>query len=420
MIAEILNIGTELLLGYTIDTNSAYISQRLSSIGIDVFFRTTVGDNRNRLLSALNLASQRSDIIITNGGLGPTVDDITFEVISEFTQKKLKFNKNILQDIALHFKKHSLKMPSCNRRQAYVPEDSVILRNKVGTAPGIILEYNKKLIIALPGPPFEMKPMVDNFVIAYLKKRFKLNDIIKSKTLKVAGLPESRVNEKVKDLLRLPPPITLGIYASPYRVDLRITAKAKDNKTANSKICKIEKIIRKRLKNFIFGTDEDNLEEVVGRLLLKNEKTISIAESCTGGLLANRITNISGSSNYFKMGVIAYSNKSKINQLNIPEELIKKYGAVSKEVALAMARNVRKISEVNIGIGITGIAGPTGATKKKPVGLVYVAISMEKKNICKKFNFIGDRITIKIKSTEAALEMIRKQLTKNAKQKTHN
>ncbi len=308
-------------------------------------------------------------------------------------------------------------MPLCNKRQAYVPEGSLIMKNDVGTAPGIILETNKKLLIALPGPSFEMKPMVDNIVIPYLKKRFALKNIIKSKTVKLAGLPESTVNEKVKDLLKLSPPTTVGIYASPYQIELRITAKARDEKTADKEIKKIEKIIHKRLKNYIFGQDSDTLEEVIGKLLLKNKKTISIAESCTGGLLTNRITNISGSSKYLKMAIIVYSNESKINQLNIPEEIIKKYGAVSKEVALAMARNVRNISETDIGIGITGIAGPTGATKTKPVGLVYIALSTDKKNICNKFNFIGDRLTIKTKSSDAALEMVRKQLTKTQSEK---
>lgn len=412
MNAEIINIGTELLLGYTIDTNSAYISQRLSSIGIDVFFRTTVGDNKERLLSALEIAGGRSDIIITNGGLGPTVDDITFETISEFTHKPIKFNKKVLGDAEAHFKKRHIKMPLCNKRQAYVPEGSLIMKNDVGTAPGIILETNKKLLIALPGPSFEMKPMVDNLMIPHLKKCFALKNIIKSRTIKITGLPESTVNEKIKDLLKLSPPITVGIYTSPYQIELRITAKARYEKTADKEIKKIEQIINSRLKSHIFGADSDTLEETAGKLLLKNKKTVSIAESCTGGLLSNRLTNISGSSKYFKIGVVCYSNESKISQLGVSGKLIKKYGAVSKETALAMANNIKKISGTDIGIGITGIAGPSGATKTKPVGLVYIALSTDKKNICNKFNFIGDRITIKIKSAEAAMEMVRRLLIK--------
>jgi nicotinamide-nucleotide amidase len=412
MIAEIINIGTELLLGYTIDTNSAYISQRLSSIGIDVFFRTTVGDNKERLLSVLGIAGGRSDIIITNGGLGPTVDDITFKTISEFTHKRLKFYKEVLEDIDTHFKNRAIKMPLCNKRQAYVPEGSLIMKNDAGTAPGIILETNKKLLIALPGPSFEMGPMVDNLVIPYLKKRFALKNIIKSKTIKITGLPESKVNEKIKDLLELKPPVTVGIYAHPQQVDLRITVKARDEKFADREILKIERTIRKRLKGFIFGADSDTLEEVAGNLLIKNRKTISVAESCTGGLLSNRITNIPGSSEYFKMGIVAYSNEAKINRLSVPKALIKRHGAVSKEVAVSMAKNVRAEVNTDIGVGITGIAGPKGATKTKPVGLVYIALSAPDKTIYRKFNFTGDRLTIRQRSANAALDLIRKFLMK--------
>ncbi|MFH0839144.1 MAG: competence/damage-inducible protein A [Candidatus Omnitrophota bacterium] len=413
MNAEILNIGTELLLGYTIDINSAYLSQKLSTIGIDVFYRITVGDNKKRILAALEIARSRADIIITNGGLGPTVDDITLDVISKFTSKKLIFNKDIVENIEHHFKNRNIVMPECNRRQAYIPEGALIIKNSVGTAPGIILKNNNVILIALPGPPSEMRPMVDNFVIPYLKKEFGLNTIIKSKTIKIVGLPESKVNEKVKDVLKRKPPTTVGIYAHPYQIDLRITTKAQTEQNADKNIKKIERILKSRLKGYIFGYDNETLEEVVGKLLLKNKKTISIAESCTGGLLSNRITDISGSSQYFKLGAVVYSNESKIRDLGVSKEILWKYGAVSKETARALAENIRIKGKTDIGLGITGIAGPTGATKTKSVGLVYIGLSTPRKTVCKKYNFIGDRLTIKLKSTDAALEMVRRLLTKS-------
>ncbi|MCM8783283.1 MAG: competence/damage-inducible protein A [Candidatus Omnitrophica bacterium] len=410
MKAEIISIGTELLLGQLINTNAAYLAEKLAQLGIDVYYQSTVGDNPKRLSFLLKQAFRRSEIIITTGGLGPTVDDITVATIAKTFKCKLIFNEEILSRIEAHFKKRGLKTPPSNKRQAYVPENSHILENSIGTAPGFILDKDKKFIVALPGPPLELKPMFEKKIIPFLKDKTKTKEIIFSKTLKLTGLCESEIAESIKDLLESKPPLTVGIYAHPAEIDLKITAKAKNKKEALRKIAKIEKIIKSRLPNYVFGKDKETLEEVVGKFLAKNKKTLAVAESCTGGLIANRLTNISGSSQYFVLGIVAYSNQEKIKLLKVPEKILEKYGAVSKEVAEIMAKNVRKIAKVDIGLGVTGIAGPKGGSYQKPVGLVYIALSTEDKTMVQEFRFIGDRLDIKLKTSQAALEMVRKRL----------
>lgn len=410
MKAEIISIGTELLLGDIVNTNAGYLARQLAGIGIDLYFQNTVGDNPERLSFPLKQARERSDIIITTGGLGPTVDDITLETIAKIFQRRLILNKKILAQIKRHFQKRNIKMPAINKRQAYIPEGAVALENRVGTAPGIILEKDKKVLIALPGPPCELKPIFEKSVIPFLRKKFNLKEIIFSRTLKLTGLAESEISPKVEDLLKFKPPLTVGIYAHPAEVDLKITAKTKNKQLALRQISKIEKTIRSRFRDFIFGKDNESLEEAVGNLLLRRKKTLGIAESCTGGLIANRVTNISGSSRYFLSGIVAYSNKEKTNLLKIPRRILRKHGAVSREVAGLMAQNIRQISGADIGIGVTGIAGPTGKTKTKPVGLVHLAISTEKKTETKEFHFLGDRVSIKLKASQAALDLLRKYL----------
>lgn len=411
MKAEIISIGTEILLGQILNTNQQYLSSRLAALGIDVYHHSTVGDNPERLVSAIKQGIDRSDIVITTGGLGPTVDDITLEAIASALSQKLVFNKKLAAQIKSRFGKQCVNMPKENLRQAYVPEKTAILKNAAGTAPGFIIEENNKTFIALPGPPREIKPMFDSYVSTYLKKKTRSGWIIKTRALNITGMPESTVNNKVKDLLRGAAPVTVGIFASPSLVELKITAKAKTEKQANALIDKMDKKISTRLGDYIFGRDNETLEGAVGQLLKRSGKTLAVAESLTGGLISSRITDVAGSSKYFMMGGIAYSNEAKISKLKIPAELIKKYGAVSKQIAIRMAKNVRDIAGVNYGLGATGIAGPDGATKTKPVGLVFIALSTPEKTICRKFNFTGDRIVIKFKGSQAALDLLRKYLT---------
>ena len=345
--------------------------------------------------------------MVLTGGLGPTVDDITLECISMALNKKLIFNKKVAAHIRSHFKKRKLKMPKNNLRQALIPEGAKYILNNIGSAPGLIICVGKKVLIALPGVPFEMQDMIEKSVTPYLKKHFLPDLIIKSHVIKITGLAESVVNEKIEDILKIGGNVQMGIYPHPEEISVKITVTDKSANKVNSTINKIEKNIKSRLGYYIFGYDNEKLEQVIGKLLLKKKKTLSIAESCTGGLLADRITDIPGSTKYFQIGVVAYSNESKNKVLNIPIETIKEHGAVSRQVASLMAKNVRLLGRSDIGIGISGIAGPTGGTKKKPVGLVYISLSTKDKTLCKEFRFLGQRNIIKFKATQAALNMLR-------------
>ncbi|MDD5449730.1 MAG: nicotinamide-nucleotide amidohydrolase family protein [Candidatus Omnitrophica bacterium] len=382
--AEIICIGTELLLGHIVNTNASFIASRLAGAGIDHYYQTTVGDNHKRLEAAIKKGLQRSDIVITTGGLGPTVDDITTEVIARSAARKLSRGK---------------------------PEGAKPLKNPFGTALGFILKVApEKTIIALPGPPREMQPMVENYVIPYLKKTAKVAKIIKSRSIKLIGLPEASVNNKARDLLRLAGAVTVGIYARLGEVELKIMAKADGESRADIKIKKIETIIRKRLKPYIYGVDDETLEGAAAKLLLKRKKTLACAESCTGGLLSNLLTDIPGSSGFFLEGIICYSDESKVNELNVNKETIRKKGAVSAEAAKEMAVGIRLRAGSHIGVGITGIAGPSGATKTKPVGLVFIALALKNRVIVRQFNFSGLRKEVKSQAARAALNMLRCEL----------
>lgn len=410
MRAEIISIGTEILLGQILNTNQQWLSLRLCELGIDVYHQSTVGDNPQRLALAIRQGLNRSDIVITTGGLGPTVDDITLDVISRVLSKKLIYNKKIACKINSHFGRQCLKMPRENLRQAHIPEGAKVLENDVGTAPGFIVEEGGKVLIALPGPPRELNPIFERSVTPYLKKKAGSDWVIKVRTLSITGLPESAVDHKVRDLLKSPPPVTVGIYAKPALIELKIMAKAKNGKAAEALIDRIDRKISARLKKYIFGRGCETLEGVVGEKLAKARKMLAIAESCTGGLIADRLTNVPGSSKYFKMAIVAYSNEAKISQLGIRPDTISGYGAVSRQAAIGMAKNIREISGADIGLSVTGIAGPGGATKKKPVGLVYIAVSMPKKTIWKEFRFKGGREIIKFRSSQAALDLLRRSL----------
>jgi len=411
MNAEIIAVGTEILLGQIVNTNAAYLSRKLAQIGINVYCHSTVGDNYGRLLMALDIGLSRSDIVITTGGLGPTVDDITLSVIAIAAYRKLEKNNELLNDIRKYFLRKGIKsMPKCAERQAYVPVNSTWFKNELGTAPGIFIKHNNKIIIALPGPPRELEPMFEDYVIPHMRKNGYIKDeTIITRTIKTTGLVESAVNSKVRDLLLLSGDVTVGIYAHLGEVHLKITAKMRLNRDKKGLI-RIEKEIRKRLSYYIYGVDSDSLEGVVGGLLIKKKKTLSIAESCTGGLVADRITNVSGSSSYFKMGVVAYSNEAKQNLLGVSNESLKKYGAVSAAIAKEMAEGVKKKAGTDVSLGITGIAGPTGGTKKKPVGLVYVSVIVGKKSKVREFRFTGTRQEIKHQTAIAALDMVRRVL----------
>ena len=407
ILAQIICIGNEIMLGHIANTNAQYISKVLSSIGIKTARHISIPDDPHVIVSSIRKALADSSIAILTGGLGPTVDDLTLECISMALNRKLIFQESVANHIRLHFKKRKLKMPKNNLRQALIPKGARPILNNIGTAPGLIIPAQGKTLIALPGVPFELYPMFEKTVTTFLKKTFPAHKIIKSRIIKITGLPESKVNEKIEDILRIKGNVEMGIYPHPEQISVKITVSEQSEKKAASTIKKIEKRVKSRLKDHIFGYDDEKLEEIVGKALIKAGKTLSIAESCTGGLLADRITDVPGSSRYFQMGIITYSNSSKNKILKIPFEIIKRYGAVSKKAASLMAKNVRLLAGADIGIAITGIAGPGGATRKKSVGGVYIALSTKDKTICREFRFLGQREIVKYKATQAALNMIR-------------
>lgn len=408
--AQVICIGNEIMLGHIANTNAQFISNKLAPIGIRVSKHIDIPDDPEVIISSIRKALIESEIVILSGGLGPTVDDITLECIQKALNKKLILDKKIAGLIKAHFKRRNIKMPANNLRQALVPEGGIPIINKIGTAPGLIIPLtpaSSRVLIAFPGVPFELYPMFENTALPYLKKYFPTNQLIKSRLIKITGLSESKVNEIIEDILKIGGNVQMGIYPYPEEIHVKITVTEKNETSADRIIARIEKQIKSRLKDYIFGYDNEKLEEIAGKKLLNSKKTLAIAESCTGGLLADRITDIPGSSAYFKLGLITYSNESKNKLLNIPMKTIKKYGSVSKEAAILMAKNVRHLAGADYGISITGIAGPGGATNKKPVGLVYIALSAKNKTICKEFHFIGARNLIKYKSTQAALNILR-------------
>jgi nicotinamide-nucleotide amidase len=408
MICEILSVGTELLLGDILNTNSQYLNRRLADLGISVYFNTTVGDNPQRLKKALEIAFSRSDMVIATGGLGPTKDDLTKEVSAEFFGKKLILHEESLNRIKEFFEKRGLPLTEGNIKQAYIIEGSKVIPNDWGTAPGIIYENNGKILILLPGPPREMIPMFETYVVPYLLTLS--SETIQSKVLRVCGLGESFMEERIKDLIENQTNPTIAPYAKEGEAILRITAKAKSKEEAEKLIEEVEKEIRKRLGDFIYGEGDITLEEVVVKLLIEKGITIAVAESCTGGMISARIVNVPGVSKVFKEGIIAYSNESKVKRLNISEETLKKYGAVSKECALEMARNVAMISGADIGLSSTGIAGPEGGTSDKPVGLVYLGLYMNGVENYKELKLSGDRNRIRLYTTINALDFLRRHI----------
>jgi nicotinamide-nucleotide amidase len=408
--AEIVSVGTELLLGQIVDTNAARLSRFIAELGIDLLHRTTVGDNFQRVVDAVRLAFSRADLVFTIGGLGPTEDDLTKEAVAEALGVELVTDEDSVRRIREFFAVRGIPFTERNLKQALTPKEGHVIINKAGTAPGAIFESGGKVVITLPGPPGEFVPMVEHGVIPYLRELTGRSPaLIKSRVLRIVGLGESTVEERVKDLLSTTNP-TVAPLAKGGEVHLRITAKAGDDIAADRIIYEVEEKLRERLGTLIYGIDEETLEMVVVKQLIEQKVKLALAESCTGGLLANRITDVPGSSATLLAGIISYSNEAKMKFLGVPGELIGKHGAVSCEVAHAMASGVREVTGADIGMGITGIAGPTGGTPTKPVGLVYIALSTKNDTISTENHFLGSRIDIKARSAQAALVMLRQHL----------
>lgn len=415
---EIIAVGNELLTPYYQDTDSLYLTQRLNDLGMEVNFKSIVGDSRDDLTICISNSLVRADIIFLIGGLGPTEDDRTREVVASALGKKLIFQEQILDNIRQRFKRRGFEMPSVNNKQAYIIEGSTILDNKHGTAPGLWLDAGEKLLILLPGPPHEIRPMFENYVwprFLKLKKKF-----VARRVLKISGLTESKIESLLSDIHPLQPSVKLTILAYPGQIELHLYSRSSKNQIkAEEVLDELEHDLQKRLGNNIFSSAGEEIEEVVGFLLRQKQKTLSIAESCTGGLLGHRITNVSGSSDYFLQGFLTYSNDSKVQLLGIPYDLILQQGAVSQKVAEAMAIGIRKISGADLGLSITGIAGPKGGSLEKPVGLVYVGLSWEGGEKVEKNIFLGNREIIKSQSSQKALDMLRRHLLQYRQKKKH-
>ena len=410
MKAEIISIGSEILRGQITDTNANFIAQKLAELSIDLNYISAVGDNQKMLLSLLKKALCRSDLIITTGGLGPTEDDITYQVIAKTLHLKLIKSPEAEKNLKRILHTIKTKLSPSNLKQAYLPEGAKVIINKYGTAPAMILEKNNKIICSFPGVPYEMKNLIEENLIPYLKEKFPPSMIKRSKILKITGLGEASVNELIRDYINKQTNYSFGIYAHPEDIQVQVTTQAPTEKEVEKLLQSSVNQLTKILGNYIYGSNEETIEEVVGNLLKTKKLKLAVAESCTGGMLGEMITRIPGSSEYFPGGVISYHAKIKEDLLKVPPEAIRKYGEVSRQVAKLMAEGVRRCCHSNIGISITGIAGPGGSTEKKKVGLVYMALADGKKTITQKHQLFGNRQLIRLRACRRVLNMLRMYL----------
>lgn len=409
--AEIVAIGSELLTPDKTDTNSLWLTAKLNEIGIEVKLKTIVGDDKNRLEETLRDALSRSDVVIATGGLGPTEDDITRRAAARAVNRNLVFDEAVLSQVQDRFRQMNREMPEINKRQAFVIEGSRVLENPNGSAVGLTLETQDAQLVLLPGPPRELKPMFEHLVLPGLRER--AGEIfVKRRVLRVAGMGESAVDELIAPIyLQYENPQTTILF-NRSEIEINLTARGKTEEEAENLLDEVASKIAEKIGVAVFALNGETMEEVIGKLLSKKGKTLSVAESCTGGLIAERLTEIPGSSSYFIEGVTAYANEAKIRTLNVAPELIEKHGAVSAEVAGAMARGMRERAKTDFALSVTGIAGPGGGTVEKPVGLIYLGYSDEHETKTVKFNLPGDRYLIRWRASQAALELLRRRMLK--------
>lgn len=417
MKAEIISVGTEILLGDIVNTNAQYVAKELASIGIEVYHQSTVGDNVERLYECFKESLERSDVVITTGGLGPTKDDLTKEVAAKFFGQELVLHEPSWEYIKNLIQRRGKEIAPNNKKQAYFPESAIILKNNNGTAPGAILKKDDKAIIVLPGPPKEMKAMFNESVMPYLNQftDFKLI----SKTLRLYGIGESDLEIAIMDILDEQTNPTVALYAKEMEVTIRLTAKATDEEEAQKLIEPVENRIRERVGKFIYtnddkynGESQNVLEEIVAKLLVEKDLKVATAESCTGGMVASALIDYPGISSVFLEGCVTYSNESKIKRLGVKEETLNKYGAVSEETAIEMAKGIADGLGADIGLSTTGVAGPGGGTDEKPVGLVYTAVYFKGETKVYKNIYNGNRQKIRSRATRDVLNYLRSELIK--------
>ncbi len=409
MTAEIICVGTELLLGNIVNTNAAFLSEKLAYLGINCYFQTVVGDNRDRLLSVINTALSRADILIFSGGLGPTEDDLTKETVAEALGKKLIRDKWAEQEIADYFALRGRIPTDNNWKQADVIEGCEVLYNKNGTAPGILVSEGEKTVILLPGPPLELKGMFTDSVMPRLQQ--KCGQVFYSETVKIVGPGESSVETQILDMLNTQENPTIAPYAKTGEVHLRVTARAKDEKEAREKTAPVVEELYRRFGNAVYTTDADEtLEMALTKLLIQKKYTMTTAESCTGGMIAARMVNAPGVSAVFKSGFITYANEAKEELLGVSHDTLEKFGAVSRKTAEEMAEGAAKAAHTDTAVAVTGIAGPDGGTKEKPVGLVYIGVNVRGNVEVREYHFSGSRQKIRESVTAAALTFLREKL----------
>lgn len=417
MKAWILAVGSEMLTPFRVDTNSLAITERLNRIGCDVRFKAVVGDDVAELADLFSRGIGAADLIVCTGGLGPTEDDVTRDAVARACQVEMDLDEAILSRIRTRFEQRGMVMPEINRRQAMVPRGAVVLENSNGTAPGLWMEQGGTSILLLPGPPREMRPMLERVMTERLEPRAGSRGLFR-RVIRITGRPESDVDAVAQPIYSnwrdTPVPISTTILAKLGQIELHLTADAPDAEVAATVLESAVQELVAVLGKSVYSTDGRGLEEVIGSILTGRQMTIAVAESCTGGLLASRITDVAGSSAYFDRGVVTYSNDAKMEWLGVPESLLRTHGAVSEPVAEAMAAGVRERSRTSIGVGITGIAGPGGGSAEKPVGTVAIAVVTPDARAVRTFKFIGPREMVKFQSTQAAMNMLRLLLTDGA------
>ncbi|MBT8284733.1 MAG: competence/damage-inducible protein A [Flavobacteriaceae bacterium] len=414
MLAEIITIGDEILIGQIVDTNSAYIATEFNKFGISVYQITSVQDDKKHILKALEEASGRAQLIILTGGLGPTKDDITKLTLCEYFNDTMVLNEEVLKHIEYLFKTYiSTPISEVNRKQAYLPSRAEVLHNKYGTAPGMWIEDKDKIFVSLPGVPYEMKELMSKYVLPRIAEKYNTPFIL-HKTLMTYGLGESAIAERIADIEdNLPSYIKLAYLPNLGKVRLRLTAKGPDKKVLEEGVKEVTARIYDTIGELISGEEEEGvLEAVVGKLLLSKNKTIATAESFTGGKIAEQITAIPGASGYFVGGVVGYATRTKIDILKVPEALIKKHSVVSAEVASVMAENIRSLMNSDFGIATTGNAGPTKGDSDAPIGTIYIAISSDKGTRVEHFSMGNHRVRIVQKGVHKALEMLQEEILK--------
>lgn len=411
MVVEIICVGTEILMGNIVNTNAAYLAAKCAGLGLSCYYQSVVGDNEDRLYEAVKIAYDRADVVILSGGLGPTQDDLTKETVAKVLGKKLEMHEPSREAIRSYMTRRGLQITENNWKQAMVPQGCIVVENPNGTAPGIIMEENNTHVILLPGPPGELIPMFEKSIEPYLQKL--TPDVLYSAMVKICGVGESIAEDRIKDLIDAQTNPTIATYAKTGEVHLRVTAKAESEEAAKELVRPAVEELKKRFGDAIFTTEEAvTLEESIVRTMKENHLTLGVAESCTGGMLSARLISVPGVSDVYRAGLVTYSNHAKHELIHVEESTLEKFGAVSEETAREMVQGTLKATNADYAVAITGIAGPDGGTKDKPVGLVYIACGRKDDIIVKKYQFGGNREKIRQSSAASALTMLRGEIMK--------